>query len=213
VTIQDLKLSTERAIAGACLGFDCFVLASGYVSERSFLDPVCRATFLFSKVCFAAGKNTDVREWKDYLTLNGLKVSHSQMMKLLSGAVNCRIPAECLLLIELNLRLMAVAILKKNREEVLIPLAPIEADLLNTGNDVFETLVAAVNYLADRGLKDLAMEMSELLGGANGVAERIKKRERAEMLVRQLVRISDQNPEVLKPFKNTLIEITNVAST
>lgn len=213
MTIHDLKLSTEMAIAGACLGYDCFVLASGYVSERSFLDPVCRATFQFSRLCFTKGKQTDVREWKAYLDTNQVKMKHSQMVELLSGAVNCRIPFECLQLIELNMRLMAVEIFKKNREKVLIPLAPIEVDVLNLGNDVFEMLVKAVNYLTDVGLDGLAMEIQELLSASAGVAERIKKREKAEMLVRQLARVSDQDPQSLKPFTKTLKEITNVAST
>jgi hypothetical protein len=117
----------------------------------------------------------------------------------------------CINLLELCFRAEAVRILKTNRDKVLIPLAPLEKDIENPENDVWQMITAAGNYCSDVGLPELAEQLTQLLMQMDQRAGALLDSKRAGLLIQNLRAMAHQEPAKMKPFVNVLNEIINAA--
>lgn len=128
-----------------------------------------------------------------------------------AGSVFFPLVNACLHLLELCFRAEAIRILKTNRETVLIPLAPIEKDIENPENDVWQMITAAANYCSDVDLPHLAEQLTQLLMQMNERAGGLIASKRTGLLVKNLRTMAQQNPQMLKPYVNDLKEILDAA--
>jgi hypothetical protein len=117
----------------------------------------------------------------------------------------------CINLLELCFRAEAVRILKTNRDKVLIPLAPLEKDIDNPENDVWEIITKAANYCSDVDLPELAEQLTQLLIQMDQRAGALVDSKRAGLLIQNLRAMAHQEPAKMKPFVNVLNEIINAA--
>jgi len=117
----------------------------------------------------------------------------------------------CINLLELCFRAEAVRILKTNRDKVLIPLAPLEKDIDNPENDVWEIITKAANYCSDVDLPELAEQLTQLLIKMDQRAGALLDSKRAGLLIQNLRAMAHQEPAKMKPFVNVLNEIINAA--
>jgi hypothetical protein len=117
----------------------------------------------------------------------------------------------CINLLELCFRAEAVRILKTNRDKVLIPLAPLEKDIDNPENDVWEIITKAANYCSDVDLPELAEQLTQLLIQMDQRAGALLDSKRAGLLIQNLRAMAHQEPAKMKPFVNVLNEIINAA--
>jgi hypothetical protein len=117
----------------------------------------------------------------------------------------------CINLLELCFRAEAVRILKTNRDKVLIPLAPLEKDIDNPENDVWEIITKAANYCSDVDLPELAEQLTQLLIQMDQRAGALVDTKRAGLLINNLRAMAHQEPAKMKPFINVLKEIVDAA--
>jgi hypothetical protein len=130
---------------------------------------------------------------------------------MMAGSNFLPLVSACLYLLEHCFRAEAVRILKTNRDKVLIPLAPLEKDIENPENDVWQMITAAGNYCSDVGLPELAEQLTQLLMQMDQRAGALLDSKRAGLLIHNLRAMAHQEPAKMKPFVNVLNEIINAA--
>jgi hypothetical protein len=209
--MSDMRQQLEYRIVGSCL-MDPSNLAvvTNYVTIRNMVDN--DAILIMSWMA----NNPDVHinagshllgEIRKKTGIKAIVLARIMM----AGSNFFPLVSACLQLLELCFRAEAVRILKTNREKVLIPLAPLEKDIENPENDVWEIITAAANYCSDADLPELAEQLTELLMQMGQRAGALVSSKRIGMLMQNLKTIAMQEPERMKPYQTLLKEIVDAA--
>lgn len=203
----EMRTKLEYQIVGSCLvDRSNIAMVTQYVTTQNMVDPDAKAVMRwmaeFPDIHLNAGGMVLSTIRQD----TGVKAVVLAKM-LMAGSVFYPLANACLLLLESCFRAEAIKILKANREKVLIPLAPIEKDIENPANDVWQMVTAAANYCTDVDLNELAELLTQLLGQMNQRAGLLKENQRAGMLVQNLKTMALQNPQLMKPYVNDFKEI------
>lgn len=197
----------EYQIVGSCLVNRGMVTAvSHYVTDRNMVSPETKMVMKWLMENNDASKfETDMM----FLTLvKEMKVSSKQLFEMmLSGVPFLPLKVTCMALLEANFREAAVNILKQNRDKALRPLGPLEADIANPENEIWQIITAAANYCSDIGLPEICDALSNLLSQMEEKLRSLQSTKRTGFLVASLKNIADQSPDQLKEFKEELKEI------
>jgi hypothetical protein len=203
----DHRKKIEYQIVGSCLVNRGMVTAvSHYVTDRNMVSPETKIVMKWLMENNDASKfETDMM----FLTLvKEMKVSSKQLFEMmLSGVPFLPLKVTCMALLEANFREAAVNILKQNRDKALRPLGPLEADIANPENEIWQIITAAANYCSDIGLPEICDALSNLLSQMEEKLRSLQSTKRTGFLVASLKNIADQSPDQLKEFKEELKEI------
>jgi hypothetical protein len=201
----DFRKDLEYRIVGSCMvqaGAAAYV--AQYLSDRNFSDQWAKAVW-----CFVVQKpNPTMAEIRQATQVP----ASAQSRLLMAGTAWRNLTIDCLALLEICFRTEAVKILKTNRNHVLIPLAPLEKDIENEGNDAWSIITAAANYCADAGLSDIADQLTVLLSQMSVKAASLKDTRRVGVMVDALKSFAVHQPGLLKIFSHDLKEISNASA-
>jgi hypothetical protein len=197
----------EYQIVGSCIVNRGMVTAvSHYVTDKNMVNPEAKIVMKWLM------ENNDPSKFEtDMMFLKlvkEMKVSSKQLFEMmLSGVPFLPLKVTCMALLEANFREAAVNILKQNRDKALRPLGPLEADIANPENEIWQIITAAANYCSDIGLPEICDALSNLLSQMEEKLRSLQSTKRTGFLVASLKNIADQSPDQLKEFKEELKEI------
>ena len=197
----------EYQIVGSCIVNRGMVTAvSHYVTDKNMVNPEAKIVMKWLM------ENNDPSKFEtDMMFLKlvkEMKVSSKQLFEMmLSGVPFLPLKVTCMALLEANFREAAVNILKQNRDKALRPLGPLEADIANPENEIWQIITAAANYCSDIGLPEICDALSNLLSQMEEKLRSLQSTKRTGFLVASLKNIADQSPDQLKEFREELKEI------
>jgi hypothetical protein len=197
----------EYQIVGSCLVNRGMVAAvSHYVTDKNILNPEAKIVMKWLM------ENNDPLKYETdamFSTLvKEMKISSRQILDMmLKGLPFITLKVTCMALLEANFREAAVNILKQNRDKALRPLGPLEADIANPENEIWQIITAAANYCSDIGLPEICDALSNLLSQMEEKLRSLQSTKRTGFLVASLKVIAAQSPNQLKEFRQELKEI------
>lgn len=210
--IDNPREQIEYVVVGACVNNPANVnVVLLYLEPKNFSNILCRNVFVW--LC----KNTSPTEVQTIEILRRLKkennLQYSDIIRLICvGVTDWMLVHNCLILLELCFREKAIEILKKNRGNVLVPLAPLERDIANKDNNMWEIITAASNYCYDANLSDLGQQLADLLINIDKRIAKTREGVHLHSLMDGISQIAYHDPKRLKPFANTLKNLMDVAS-
>lgn len=208
---SDMRQKIEYQIVGSCLCDPSnLAVVTNYVTVRNLADndAILVMSWMANNpdVHLNAGSHL-LGEIRKKTGVKAIVLARMMMV----GSNFLPLVSACLYLLEHCFRAEAVRILKTNRDKVLIPLAPLEKDIENPENDVWQMITAAANYCSDVELPELAEQLTELLMQMNQRAGALVDSKRAGLLVNNLRAMAHQEPKSLQPYTTVLQEILNAA--
>jgi hypothetical protein len=199
--MNDLRKKIEYRIVGSCLIVPGYIaVVSSYVSEVNFEDLDCKRIWIQ-----LAGGQRETQALASTARQVSAKI-------ILEGQTFLNLLESCLALVEFCFRTQAVKILQTNRDKVLRPLGPIEKDVQNPENDVWQIVTAAANYCSDCEMPDLADQLTQLLTMMDQKARSLKNKKVIRHHVDSLKQLAVFCPSDIKEFITDLKEITNGAT-
>lgn len=197
------RKAVEWVIVGSCLlQPGCLALVRTYVTHLNFKDETARNVFNWVSANPLA-VNLEREVVKAMLQETGLRMQDlAQLMT--RGVGPSDLTRHCLLLLEFNFRDEAVRILNTNRNEATTPLAPLEKDVANPMNDVWQIVTAASNYCFDAGLDKIGAQLAELIEKMNLRAGMIQMEEQVEFHITALRELITRHPKLTDKYKHAL---------
>jgi hypothetical protein len=207
----DIRQHLEYRIVGSCLTDPSnLAVVTQYITIRNLADKDAILVMSWMASNPDVHLNAGSHLLGEIRKKTGIKaIVLARMM--MAGSNFLPLVGACINLLELCFRAEAVRILKTNRDKVLIPLAPLEKDIDNPENDVWEIITKAANYCSDVELPELAEQLTQLLMQMDQRAGALLDSKRAGLLIQNLRAMAHQEPAKMKPFVNVLNEIINAA--
>jgi hypothetical protein len=207
----DIRQHLEYRIVGSCLTDPSnLAVVTQYITTRNLADNDAILVMSWMANNPDVHLNAGSHLLGEIRKKTGIKaIVLARMM--MAGSNFLPLVGACINLLELCFRAEAVRILKTNRDKVLIPLAPLEKDIENPENDVWQMITAAGNYCSDVDLPELAEQLTQLLIQMDQRAGALLDSKRAGLLIQNLRAMAHQEPAKMKPFVNVLNEIINAA--
>jgi hypothetical protein len=207
----DIRQHLEYRIVGSCLTDPSnLAVVTQYITTRNLADNDAILVMSWMANNPDVHLNAGSHLLAEIRKKTGIKaIVLARMM--MAGSNFLPLVGACINLLELCFRAEAVRILKTNRDKVLIPLAPLEKDIDNPENDVWEIITKAANYCSDVDLPELAEQLTQLLIKMDQRAGALLDSKRAGLLIQNLRAMAHQEPAKMKPFVNVLNEIINAA--
>jgi hypothetical protein len=207
----DIRQHLEYRIVGSCLTDPSnLAVVTQYITTRNLADKDAILVMSWMANNPDVHLNAGSHLLGEIRKKTGIKaIVLARMM--MAGSNFLPLVGACINLLELCFRAEAVRILKTNRDKVLIPLAPLEKDIDNPENDVWEIITKAANYCSDVDLPELAEQLTQLLIQMDQRAGALLDSKRAGLLIQNLRAMAHQEPAKMKPFVNVLNEIINAA--
>jgi len=207
----DIRQHLEYRIVGSCLTDSSnLAVVTQYITTRNLADNDAILVMSWMANNPDVHLNAGSHLLGEIRKKTGIKaIVLARMM--MAGSNFLPLVGACINLLELCFRAEAVRILKTNRDKVLIPLAPLEKDIDNPENDVWEIITKAANYCSDVDLPELAEQLTQLLIQMDQRAGALLDSKRAGLLIQNLRAMAHQEPAKMKPFVNVLNEIINAA--
>ena len=143
------RTKIEYQIVGSCLVNRGMVSAvTNYVTDKNMIHTECKLVMKW-----LIENNDPIKFETDAMfssLIKDMKISGKQIFNMMnSGIPFLPLKITCMTLLELNFRNAAIEILKKNRDKALRPLAPLEMDIANSQNNIWQIITAAANYCGD----------------------------------------------------------------
>jgi len=204
---EEHRKKLEYQIVGSCLVNRGMVSAvTNYVTDKNMIHTECKLVMKWLI------ENNDAIKFETDAMFSSLikdmKLSGKQIFNMMnSGIPFLPLKITCMALLELNFRNAAIEILKKNRDKALRPLAPLEMDIANNQNNIWQIITAAANYCGDIELPEICAELSNLLSQMESKLRSLQNTKKTGFLVASLKTIAEQTPEHLLEFKTEIKEI------
>lgn len=203
----DQRKKLEYQIVGSCLVNRGMVAAVGhYVTDKNMVNPEAKMVMKW-----LMDFNDPVKFETDAMfstLVKEMKISGKQIFEMMNlGIPFTPLKVTCMSLLEANFREAAINILKQNRDKALRPLGPLEVDIANTENDIWQIITAAANYCSDVGLPEICDALSNLLSQMEEKLRSLQTTKRTGFLVASLKTIAEQSPNQIKEFREELKEI------